>query len=102
MADENKNLFSKLQEFDSRFTEIEKQLMDPETACNVDLSIKLSKEQGKLRLMVEKFRHYQTAETGIADSEAMLQDPDLDPDFAEKLLNFIIQEVIRHHEQARN
>lgn len=26
---------------------------------------------------------------------------DLDPDFAEKLLNFIISEVIRHHEQAR-
>ena len=24
---------------------------------------------------------------------------DLDPDFAEKLLNFIIREVIRHHEQ---
>ena len=26
---------------------------------------------------------------------------DLDPDFAEKLLGFIIHEVIRHHEQAR-
>ena len=25
----------------------------------------------------------------------------LDPDFAEKLLTFIISEVIRHHEQAR-
>ncbi|MCB1384301.1 MAG: chorismate mutase [Nitratireductor sp.] len=29
-------------------------------------------------------------------------DADLDPDFAEKLLNFIIREVIRHHEQARS
>jgi len=27
---------------------------------------------------------------------------ELDPDFAEKLLNFIIKEVIRHHEQARS
>lgn len=27
---------------------------------------------------------------------------DLDPDFAEKLLNFIISEVIQHHKQARN
>jgi chorismate mutase len=26
---------------------------------------------------------------------------DLDPNFAETLLNFIIREVIRHHEQAR-
>ncbi len=29
-------------------------------------------------------------------------DADLDPDFAEKILNFIITEVIRHHEQARS
>jgi len=27
---------------------------------------------------------------------------DLDPDFAEKLLNFIIEEVIRHHELSRH
>ncbi|MCF7956226.1 MAG: peptide chain release factor 1 [Phycisphaerae bacterium] len=83
MADDNKNLFSKLQEFESRFADIEKQLMDPEVACNVDLSIKLSKEQGKLRPMVEKYRQHCQAEAGIADSEVMLQDPDIDPDFAE-------------------
>ncbi len=28
---------------------------------------------------------------------ALAADADLDPDFAEKLLNFIIQEVIQHH-----
>ena len=33
---------------------------------------------------------------------ALAQQADRDPDFAEKLLNFIIREVIRHHEQARN
>ncbi len=27
---------------------------------------------------------------------------DLEPDLAEKLLNFIIKEVIQHHEQARS
>jgi len=32
---------------------------------------------------------------------AKAAEADLDPDFAEKLLNFIIREVIRHHEQAR-
>jgi chorismate mutase len=32
---------------------------------------------------------------------ALAAQADLDPDFAEKLLNFIIKEVIRHHEQAR-
>lgn len=33
---------------------------------------------------------------------ALAAQADLDPDFAEKLLNFIIREVIRHHEQARS
>lgn len=33
---------------------------------------------------------------------ALAQDADLDPDFAEKLLRFIIDEVIQHHKQARN
>ncbi len=28
-------------------------------------------------------------------------DANLDPDFAEKFLNFIIREVIRHHEQIK-
>lgn len=28
----------------------------------------------------------------------LAKEADLDPDFAEKFLNFIIQEVIRHHE----
>jgi len=32
---------------------------------------------------------------------ALAEESNLDPDFAEKLLNFIIQEVIHHHEQIR-
>ncbi|ACT58214.1 chorismate mutase [Hirschia baltica] len=31
----------------------------------------------------------------------MAKDADLDPEFAEKFLNFIVTEVIRHHEQFR-
>lgn len=30
------------------------------------------------------------------------EDADLDPEFSEKFLRFIIDEVIRHHEKARN
>ena len=33
---------------------------------------------------------------------SLAKDADLDPDFAEKLLRFIISEVIQHHKQARN
>ena len=30
----------------------------------------------------------------------LAKDANLDPDFAEKFLNFVIKEVIRHHEQS--
>ncbi|WP_337267813.1 chorismate mutase [Oryzifoliimicrobium ureilyticus] len=35
----------------------------------------------------------------IARLRRLAVDANLDPDFAEKFLNFIIKEVIRHHEQ---
>ena len=38
----------------------------------------------------------------IARLRALAQDAKLDPDFAEKFLNFIVKEVIRHHEALRN
>ncbi|QMW68227.1 chorismate mutase [Mumia sp. ZJ1417] len=37
----------------------------------------------------------------IARLRALAVDADLDPAFAEKFLNFIISEVIRHHEAFR-
>ena len=35
----------------------------------------------------------------IARLEDLAKRADLDPDFAKKFLNFVIQEVIRHHKQ---
>ena len=35
----------------------------------------------------------------IARLRQLAKDAQLDPDFAEKFLNFVIKEVIRHHEQ---
>ena len=32
----------------------------------------------------------------------LAEDAKLDPDFAEKFLNFIVKEVIRHHEAIAN
>ncbi len=36
----------------------------------------------------------------IARLRRLAEDAQLDPEFSEKFLRFIIQEVIRHHEQA--
>ena len=38
----------------------------------------------------------------IARLERLAQEADLDPAFAKKFLNFVISEVIRHHEQIRD
>lgn len=37
----------------------------------------------------------------IARLRALALDARLDPDFAEKFLNFIVREVIRHHEEIK-
>ena len=38
----------------------------------------------------------------IARLEDLAKEADLDPDFAKKFLNFIIAEVIRHHQQQQS
>ncbi|HET7334660.1 MAG TPA: chorismate mutase [Rhizomicrobium sp.] len=38
----------------------------------------------------------------IARLRALANEAKLDPDFAEKFLNFIVKEVIRHHEAIRD
>ncbi len=38
----------------------------------------------------------------IARLEDLARQADLDPDFAKKFLNFIIQEVIQHHKQHQS
>ncbi|WP_116085445.1 chorismate mutase [Tropicimonas sp. IMCC34011] len=41
-------------------------------------------------------------QTQIARLEDLAKQADLDPDFARKFLNFIIQEVIKHHEAHKD
>lgn len=38
----------------------------------------------------------------VARLRALAAEADLDPEFAEKFLNFLVAEVIRHHEIIRN
>jgi chorismate mutase len=40
-------------------------------------------------------------EAQIARLRALAKDADLDPEFSEKFLRFIIDEVIRHHQRAQ-
>ena len=63
---------------------------------------KLTQEVGKLKALhnmppADKDREARQIER----LRQMAQDSGLDPAFAEKFLNFIVAEVIRHHEQIR-
>jgi chorismate mutase len=40
-------------------------------------------------------------ERQIARMRALAEQANLDPEFSEKFLRFVIEEVIRHHQQAR-
>lgn len=68
--------------------------------------------------LAERFKHTQAvgrlkAEHGLPPSdpsreaeqiarlERLAQEADLDPEFARKFLNFVISEVIRHHEKLQ-
>jgi chorismate mutase len=71
-----------------------------------------------INIMAERFRVTKAVGVLKAENDFPPSDPDrekrqverlrklatdanLDPDFAEKLLNFVISEVIQHHKQAR-
>ena len=63
---------------------------------------KLTQQVGKLKAQHNLPPADKTREAEqIERLRAMAQDSGLDPAFAEKFLNFIVAEVIRHHEHIR-
>ncbi|MGD2094064.1 MAG: peptide chain release factor 1 [Phycisphaerales bacterium] len=80
MAEEKDSLLVKLDEIESRYSEIEKQIADPEIACDSVRLVSLAKEQGKLKAMVMKFRKYKKILAGIEEAEQILGDGETDED----------------------
>ena len=75
------SLLRKLNELEARFEQIEKQIADPAIASDSAKLIALSKEQGKLKTTVGKYREYKAAVAGIKDAEQILQESTVDEDF---------------------
>ena len=78
MTDKKENFLVKLDELESRFCEIEKQISDPEISCDHAKLISLSKEQGKLKTIVAKYRQFKHASEQIADTKQILSDKSSD------------------------
>ena len=81
MAKEKNTLPAKLDELDARLCQIEKQIADPAIACDSAKLIALSKEQGKLKTIVTKYREYKKTTAGIKDAEEILKDGTVEEDF---------------------
>ncbi len=82
-SEQKDSLLTKLDELQARYAEIENQLNDPAIAQDHNKVVPLAKEQGKLRPIVEAYRQYIEVLSGIADAEAMLEDDEIEKDFAE-------------------
>ena len=74
-------LIKKLTELDERFSEIETQLADQAVASDPTKSIALSKEQGKLKPTVFKYRNYKKLLEEIEQAKTIINDPGADADF---------------------
>ncbi|MCH7558946.1 MAG: peptide chain release factor 1 [Planctomycetes bacterium] len=83
MAEQKNSLLVKLDEIEARYNEIEKQISEPEIACNPTKLISLSKEQGKLKTIVTKYRRHKKTVAGIEEAEQILADSTADEDFRE-------------------
>ena len=81
MVEEQSNLLAKLDEIDGRYCEIEQEISDPEVAQNPAKLVALSKEQGKIRSVVSKYREYKKIRAGIEDAQQIVSDESVEPDF---------------------
>jgi peptide chain release factor 1 len=78
MASNNDNLITKLDEMEARFVEIDGQLSDPAIVSVPTKLVALSKEQGKLRNVVSRYRDYKKMGVQAADARAMAADPGME------------------------
>jgi peptide chain release factor 1 len=77
MSDTNTSVLKKLAELDARCVEIDTQISNPEIARDANKLIPLSKEQGKLKPLVSRYRKYRDIAAQLEDARAMLEDPEM-------------------------
>lgn len=97
MTEQNENVLAKLDQIDTRYSEIEKQISMPEIAGNPTRLVALSKEQGKLKAIVTKYRQYKKAVTSIEEAEQILSD-----EAAEDDLKALAEEEIQQLQDQKN
>ncbi|HTV14934.1 MAG TPA: peptide chain release factor 1 [Acidobacteriaceae bacterium] len=69
-------MFERLEQIAARFEELGNQMADPEVLSDHEKYQKIAKQHRELEPVVEKFREYREAKTGIADARLMLNESD--------------------------
>ena len=80
MAEEKDPLLAKLEELEGRYVELEKKIAEPAIASDSAKLIAVSKEQGKLKTVVAKYREYKKTVADIKNVEEMIKGPAADED----------------------
>lgn len=70
-------MFQKLEAVEERYEELNKKISDPEVIARNDEWRSYMKEHANLVDLVEKYREYKKAKTGLEEAKQMLEDKDL-------------------------
>ena len=76
----NEPVLRKLEEIRQRYEALTEEMNRPEVASDPARIVDLSKEHGQLKRLMEPYEAYRQAIAALAESRAILADPDADPD----------------------
>lgn len=81
MTESKDGFLTRLDRLEARFNKIEKQIADPAIASDPARLIALSKEQGKLKAIVVKYREYKKTKADIEEVGQIINDTTVEEDF---------------------
>ena len=91
MPEKTQAIIKKLEEIEHRYEGLQKEIADPENATNPQKLISLSRQEGKLRSLVSRYREFRKNEEEIAGSRQIMEDPESSDDFRELASEELIQ-----------
>lgn len=97
MAEQKESLLAELNKIEERYSEIEKQISEAAMASDSTRLIMLSKEQGKLKTIVTKYRDYKKTVADLDQTNKILTDTTVDEDF-----RTLAEEEIQQLENKKN
>jgi len=81
MSDERDHLLTLLDEIEARYGQIDQQISDPAIGKEPAKLVALSKERGRIKSIVLKYREYKKAAADIDSARQIAEDATADPDF---------------------